>query len=249
MRLLAWNIQQGGGVRRERIGAAILAHNPDLIALIEFVPGSSVSLLELLKRSGFTQSLCTDRQGFCYAVCLLSKSPLLRRRSGISVLEESGLWLEASVPEHGFRLGVLHAPTSSRLRMREYLSALVSVAEQRSQCPFLFVGDFNTGVPPADGPMKNFGDVDRFTSLQSAGFTDVWRHLHPDCIEHTWCRNGKSYRIDHALASSLLAPRIEQCRYSHEERERGCSDHSVLLVEVKDDKRVSGGGRGIRTPG
>ena len=234
MRILAWNIQQGGGGRRERIGTAILAHRPDLIALIEFVPNSSASLFELLHRNGFTEKLCSERQGFNYAVCVFSKSPIQRHLSGISLLEDSGLWLEVSVPAHGFKLGVLHAPTSSRLRMREYLSALVTVAEKRSRRSFLFVGDFNTGEPPADGPIKNFGDVDRFTSLQTAGFTDVWRHLHPGCIEYTWCRNGKSYRIDHALASASLLPRIERCIYSHGERECGSSDHSVLLLEVSD---------------
>jgi hypothetical protein len=36
MRLLSWNIQQGGGARTGRIIDALVSHDPDLIALSEF---------------------------------------------------------------------------------------------------------------------------------------------------------------------------------------------------------------------
>jgi exonuclease III len=117
--------------------------------------------------------------------------------------------------------------------MKAFLSALVEVAKSKADDPFLFGGDFNTGIGPADGPLKNFGDVDRFTALQTVGFTDVWRHVHRDRIEHTWCRTEKSYRIDHALVSASLLARVRDCRYSHQERIDGVSDHSVLLVEIE----------------
>ncbi len=249
MKLLVWNIQQGGGRRRDRICSAILAHAADVIALIEFVPGTAAGLLDTLYNCGFTHRLCSNRRGFNYAICVWSKNPIGGCTSEISLLEDSGLWLEIAVPGDGFGFGVLHAPTSPRARMKEYLSALVTVAETRSREPFLFVGDFNTGLPPADGPIRDFGDVHRFTALQDAGFVDVWRHLHDGRIEHTWCRNEKFYRIDHALASKSLLPRVRACRYSHEERECGTSDHSILLIEIEERGVLGGGGRGIRTPG
>jgi hypothetical protein len=64
--------------------------------------------------------------------------------------------------------------------------------------PLLFVGDFNTGIGPADGPINNSGDVDPFMAIQEAGFIDTWRHIHSDLVEHTYTfpRNGKLYRID-----------------------------------------------------
>jgi exonuclease III len=45
---------------------------------------------------------------------------------------------------------------------------------------------------------------------------------------------GESFRIDHALASPGLLPGIRDCRYSHDERDDGVSDHSSLLVDVED---------------
>jgi exonuclease III len=120
--------------------------------------------------------------------------------------------------------------------MKDFLSALVQVGSSRTGDQFLFVGDFNTGIGPADGPLKNFGDVDRFIALQATGFTDAWRHIHGDMNDYTyqWPRSGESYRIDHALASSRLLPRIRDCRYSHAERISGVSDHSVVLMEIHD---------------
>jgi hypothetical protein len=75
--------------------------------------------------------------------------------------------------------------------MKEFLTALVKFAALRVADPFLFVGDLNTGIGPADGPMNHFGDVDRLIELQETGFTDACRHVHGELIEHTWCRNGE----------------------------------------------------------
>jgi hypothetical protein len=88
--------------------------------------------------------------------------------------------------------------------MKAFLSALVQVASLKASDPFLFVGDFNTGIGPADGPLKNFGDVDRFVALQGTGFNDAWRHF---------------------TATKLNI---------HDERETRTSDHSASLVEIED---------------
>jgi exonuclease III len=233
VKLLAWNIQQGGGRRRQRDAGSIRAHDPDVVALIEFVPSTAAPLLESLRDAGFEHQTCTERNGFDYALCVLSKIPISAHPSGIPLLDASGMWLEIVVPAHGFDLGVVHVPTKSMTAMKAYLSALVQFASQTSGHRFLFVGDFNTGIGPADGPLENFGDVDRFLALQEAGFTDTWRRFHGDRIEHTWSRNGAEYRIDHALASRSLLPRVRGCRYSHEERVSGVSDHSILIVEIE----------------
>jgi exonuclease III len=233
VRLLVWNIQQGGGPRRQRIADSIRKHDPDIVALIEFVPTAAEPLLQPLRDAGFEHQICTKRNGFDYALCVLSKTPISTSPSGIPTLDDSGLWLEISVPAHRFNFGVVHVPTKTRAVMKAYLSALGQIVSQRIKEPFLLVGDFNTGIGPADGPLENFGDVDRFVALQDAGFTDLWRQFHGDRIEHTWCRVGTAYRIDHALASPGILPRIRSCRYSHRERIDGISDHSIVIVEIE----------------
>jgi exonuclease III len=47
------------------------------------------------------------------------------------------------------------------------------------------------------------------------------------------------YVIDHAFASAALAERVTGCRYDHEVRERGWSDHSLLLVDLSQPVTTS----------
>ena len=52
MRLLAWNIQHGGGARMTRIVEEISAYDPDVIALTEFRAGPGAALCGALKEIG-----------------------------------------------------------------------------------------------------------------------------------------------------------------------------------------------------
>ena len=234
MKLLVWNIRQGGGSRHPRIVESILSHRPDVIALIEFVPGRVASLAGSLRSAGFDHQLCTARKGLNYAVCVFSKTSIHTLPSGIPTLDDSGLYLEVNVRAYQFKLCVLHAPAQVP-RIRAFLDAVVQAAAKNVLDPVLFVGDFHTGVGPADGPMRNFGDVARFRAILATGFTDAWRHICGARREYTYTsrETGKAYRIDHALASPALLPRIRDCRYSHRERDAGVSDHSLLLVEIE----------------
>ena len=237
-KLLLWNIQQGGGPRRQAIADSTASYSPDVVALLEFIPRAACPLLQSFQAQGFQHHHSTHRNGQGYAICVLAKTPFTARRSGIPFLDDSGQYLQAHLPAYRLNLGIVHAPTTPRTRMKQFLDALILVARSPT-APDLFIGDFNTGIGPADGPMRNFGDVDRFTALQTAGFTDVWRHRHGDKIEHTWARAAKAYRIDHALASRQFLDRIDSCHYSHDERLAKLSDHSLLTVEF-DRNPLSG---------
>lgn len=233
MKLLIWNIKQGGGPRRDRIAASIIAQDPDLVALIEFVPTTAAPLLSRLRDAGFKQQVSTNQNGFDYAICVMSKHPMTTRPSGIPLLDDSGLWLEIGLPSHGFSIGIVFVPTKSKQK-RPYCDALVEIAASRQKDAFFFAGDFNTGRHPEDGDLKSLGGVNQFESILKAGFTDAWRHFHRDRQESTYVwRTTKQYRIDHALVSATLMPRVTDCHYSHDERVAGESDHSVLLVEIR----------------
>lgn len=233
MKLLVWNIEQGGGPRQERIATSIAAHDADLVALIEFVPSTASPLLARLRGAGLQHHVCSERNGQDYAICVLANTPVKTRLSGSSLLNGCGLWLEVCVPARGFSAGIVHVPTKGNQK-RPYCDALVEVAEKRCRDAFVFAGDFNTGRHPEDGDLRSLGCVDRFKSMQKAGFRDAWRHFHGDRKESTFAVKGKEYRIDHALVSAGLIRRLTACRYSHEERSAGESDHSVLLFEIAD---------------
>jgi exonuclease III len=74
-------------------------------------------------------------------------------------------------------------------------------------------------------------------SLESAWWISGGEQ-HGQRREHTWfsspgsTRAGRGFRIDHAFASPSVARRVTGCRYDHAVRERGWSDHSLLLLAL-----------------
>ena len=91
--------------------------------------------------------------------------------------------------------------------------------------PVVMCGDFNVAHNDIDlknpGPNRGksgFSDEERgkMTELQSAGFVDTFRRVHPDATgRYTWWsylrkarRTNAGWRIDYFLVSESLAPRI-----------------------------------------
>ncbi len=75
--------------------------------------------------------------------------------------------------------------------------------------------------------------------LQSQGWVDSFRHLHPDVPGYTWWSNfqqafehDRGWRIDYQLVTADLAPRIAQ---AYVYRERRFSDHAPLVVDYDLD--------------
>jgi exodeoxyribonuclease-3 len=66
----------------------------------------------------------------------------------------------------------------------------------------------------------------------------MWLH-HNRATEWTWYSklkggtHGNGFWIDHAFATPTLRQRITSCLYSHDEREAGVSDHSIVIAEVE----------------
>ncbi len=231
MRILVWNIRQGGGTRRQRISEAIARHSPDVAALIEFVHGGTPLLTDALRDAGLGNVIASARKGRDYTICIASKHRMEQQLADNPMLTESGLWLEVTLPDFEFGIAVIHAPTSPDRKMREFMRAVAEHSALRASEPFLLAGDFNTGEGPIDGPIgKTFSG--RYRALRDAGMKDVWREFHPDAAEYTWGRNERFYRIDHAMASLALMPAISMCRYSHAERLSGLSDHSLMIVDL-----------------
>ena len=150
-------------------------------------------------------------------------------------------WLDIELPEQHFKFCLLHIPCSvSRLKdglrgeaKARFWNAVLCAAKAQLNDPVLFIGDFNTGAHWKDEKKKTFVCAEHFGSLSDLGWEDLWRHYNGDVKEYTWySAAGNGFRLDHAFATTNLQPRIKACRYSHEEREAGMPDHSVLIVEV-----------------
>ena len=80
----------------------------------------------------------------------------------------------------------------------------------------------------------------RLTHILAGGWVDAYRELHPDEPQFTWWdyraghfHKGLGLRIDLALLSRDLAPRLRACGMVRDYRKGAKpSDHAPLLVEL-----------------
>jgi exodeoxyribonuclease-3 len=111
-----------------------------------------------------------------------------------------------------------------------------------SDAELLVLGDLNV-LEPSHTPTHR-GQFAPFEYSFYTGLTDqhqlidLFRHLHPERVEHSWARRPDlGYRYDHAHGSPGLAQQLTACDYVHETRDIASdgarlTDHSGLAVTV-----------------
>lgn len=113
--------------------------------------------------------------------------------------------------------------------------------------PVIICGDMNVAHNEIDlkNPATNhknpgFTDSEReaFTRLLEAGFTDTFRHLHPDEQTYSWWsyrfrarEKNIGWRIDYFLVSNRLLPRLAQARIH---TDIFGSDHCPVSIVLTD---------------
>jgi exodeoxyribonuclease-3 len=117
--------------------------------------------------------------------------------------------------------------------------------------PAIWVGDLNVAPETIDvyHPDRRVNDpdfhIDARTAYKEAlafGFVDVFRQLHPELVQYTYWdyfRNAFErnfgWRIDHILATSILAERCEAAEVDLAPRRlKGASDHTVVWASFAD---------------
>jgi exodeoxyribonuclease III len=229
MRLLAWNIRQGGGSRLARIADALARHEADILVLSEYRGGEAAGRLRAalaLLGYGYVTAL-TPPPG-CSGVLIAARCAF-RDDGAVGVdLPEPYRMVSAEFPD--VRLVGVYMP--NLLAKVPYWETLIATLSETGGHA-LAVGDFNTCRPYLD----EAGAIDRtahyMDRIAEIGFCDLWRRRNPELREYSWfSTRGNGFRIDHAFLSDALVARTGTIRYSHEERLAGISDHSPLILEL-----------------
>jgi exodeoxyribonuclease III len=240
MRILSWNIRQGGGARLPRIVDAIARHHPDIVIVNETRARTEPQLIESLGAIGLSFSVSSAPTGTEYGLVVAGRVQIeadVWREPIPKKLLPHGI-LEVSIPSAKLTIGAVYGPMLSPAH-DPYWRALARRARQRLPERYLLIGDFNSGESFVDTERYKFKRADLFLALKSLGFVDAWRAEHGDKREYTWYSFGKGnvrvngFRLDHALASPSFAAGVAACRYSHDERDERLSDHSVLLLDFE----------------
>jgi exonuclease III len=230
MRVLAWNIRQGGGSRLARIADALEHHQADILVLSEYRGGPSATrLLATLDTLGYRYATTFAPPPGRTGVLIAARCPF-REHGPVDGLVEPHRLVSAAFGS--FRLVGVYMP--NLLAKVPYWEALIAALLGERGEAVLAIGDFNTCRPYLD----EAGAIDRtahyMDRIAEIGFCDLWRNRNPELREYSWfSTRGNGFRIDHAFLSDALAAQAGPIRYSHDERLAGLSDHSPLILDLE----------------
>jgi exodeoxyribonuclease-3 len=230
VRLLAWNIRQGGGTRLLAICEAILRHDADVLVISEYRGGdAALRLNEALARLGYLHMTALRPPLGKTGVLIAAR----RRFRAHAVLDEASPEPYRLVHVEIGRLLLCGVYMPNLVAKVPYWEAVISSLAAKIDGHALAIGDFNTCRAYVDEP----GAIDKcayfMDRMAALGFCDLWRHRYPEGREFSWySHRGNGFRIDHAFLSPALARRAGAVRYSHDERLSGLSDHSPLILDL-----------------
>lgn len=226
--ILAWNIRQGGGRRVNDQLAALQELNPHIIVLSEFRNNANgLSIRTTLLRRGYQFQIVTAANANVNSVLIASKFPC-----GSALFPDS----DPNFPHamirgdfEAFRLYGVYLPHKKKHRLLEFLCA----DELDDSVPSIVIGDWNTGKNGIDQAGNSFWYSEYLKRLEDREYFDAFRQCHGDVREYSWfSHGGNGFRYDHCYMSECLAAVLHDCRYLHDWREEGLSDHSPMLVRL-----------------
>lgn len=230
LRLLAWNVRQGGGARLAAIRDAIARHEADIVVISEYRGGEAgTRLREALADIGFRYTTRLAPPAGRSGVLIAARRRFRQHGPLGSELPEP--YRIVAIELSGIRLCGVYMP--NLLAKVPYWETLIGALTLDTGGAALAIGDFNTCRAYVDEP----GAIDRtayfMDKIEAIGFCDLWRRRNPEGREFSWySHHGNGFRIDHAFLSPELAARAGAIRYSHAERLAGLSDHSPLILDL-----------------
>ena len=246
MRIVAWNIRAGGGLRVAAIARQLERWAPDVVALSEFrATPPSRALADALAAAGLPHQLTTanPRSPGVNALLVAARWPLGRVRLGAAPMEP-GRWLAAIVQGPlPMVVGAMHVPNRVSGRKYPFLDAVLACARRWRRGPALFLGDTNSGRRGVDeeSPAFSVREEGWIDALGACGWLDAFRHLRADARAYTWYSpNGRNgFRIDQAFVNAPLLARLKDAAYVwggpwRGRRRDALSDHAALLLDLAE---------------
>jgi exonuclease III len=249
LRVLTYNIYLGGGNRLEAIYAVLSHINADVISLTEADDPDVVATLagRLAMRhiwaEGSGDRHIATLSRFPIDDWQLYKSPPLTQAALETRLDVGGQMLTIY---NVHLLPYLLLPFE--IRRRQAVGKLLQIIQQRQPGPHLIVGDLNA-IAPGDRVLQRHNPrrMRRVMALQlglifrlavprllKAGYTDCFRHLHPQADGFTWYPGNPTTRYDYILADSHLTPKLRCCRVVDEpDAVNVASDHLPLVASFE----------------
>jgi exodeoxyribonuclease III len=262
MRVVTWNVNSLK-VRMPRVLELLDQHRPDVLCLQETKANPDAFPELELQAAGYEAVHVSGGRWAGVAILtrtgdqpLHDAFSLTDPHTGLTddPVPEEARWVEATAG--GIRFASVYVPNGRTLDSPEYprklafLEAMTRrIAELQAQGPLIVCGDMNIAPADADvydpaafvgGTHVSAPERDHLAAILDAGMVDAYRALHPDEVQYTWWdyraghfHKGLGLRIDVALVSASLAPRLIACGIYRDYRKgHKPSDHAPLAVEL-----------------
>jgi exodeoxyribonuclease-3 len=247
VKVLSYNIKEGGDARLPFIARIIHAQQPDAVALLE---ANSHANAEALARQLGMQIVFGKANTPFHIAWLTSLSVLRWENHRLPILSKT--LLEIEIDSNGVgdstlrlfatHLGSRHDKHTPAEEVPTILNVLRPLVE--ADQPHLLVGDFNA-LAPGDpiGPLpegveKRGEAIDgaprpAIAAILEAGYIDCYRVLHPKTPGYTYPSDGPWLRLDYIFASPALAERLQGCDVVAGGETDRASDHLPIWVEFR----------------
>lgn len=260
IRLITWNVA-GRSARLPEQATAVAERAPDLVALQE-VTRRTISLwsraFDLMGLTHVRASSAGSGPARRTLVMIGSRGPLQGADQTLEVPRpESALSLLAHTSEAELEIHCVHVPNAANGWVKpETLQAVRRGLEVPARVPRVLCGDLNTPrreladgttisfardsrgrLRPERGPEWDAAELGVVPGLRELGYRDAYRTLHgyesrsPSWTWRTIAGHDGGWRLDHIFVSADVLPLA--CRYHHEWREQGLSDHSALEADLE----------------
>ena len=253
LHLVSWNVNGIRAIIKKEFIANVRAMQPDMICLQETKAAKeeTLSALELLPEYKSFANSSKARKGYSGTAILTKEEPIaVSYDMGIEEFDQEGRVIAAEysnfflvtvyTPNSGSELARLDYRQTWDDAFREYLQWL------NKRKSVIVCGDFNVAHQPIDlsRPKENYNksagymqqEIDGFTKLLSAGFTDTFRHFYPDTVKFSYWNQvtfGRDknigWRIDHFLVTPKILPNVKDAMIYNE---YFGSDHCPVGIQV-----------------
>lgn len=228
MKLISWNVNGLRACLQKGFLDFFEDANADLFCLQETKLQAGQVALDLQQYHQYWNY--AQKKGYSGTAIFAKEAPLnVRYGIGVEHLDTEGRLITLEYP--GFYLITCYTPNAQRelARIDHRLTwdeaFRLYVFELDSKKPVIICGDLNVAHKEIDlkNPASNrgnagFSDEEResFTKLLQCGFTDTFRHLHPEVAgAYTWWsymfqarQKNAGWRIDYFLVSNRIADKI-----------------------------------------
>lgn len=252
MKLISWNVNGLRAVLKKNFTEFVLAEDPDFLCLQETKARPEQVELPLELSAYRTYWNSAEKAGYS-GTAIFSKTEPLSVRLGIGEAEGDAEGRVITLEYDNFFLVTVYTPNSKNglLRLpyrqiwdrafREYLKELETEGKPVIACGDLNVAhtEIDLARPKDNKKSAGFSDEERagFSALIEAGFTDTFRHLHPDTTEaYSWWsyRGGArsrnvGWRIDYWCVSDSLQDKLTSATINDDVLG---SDHCPVSLEI-----------------